>query len=198
MNKRKEEILVGTRRGVVKCHIVNRLAEGERWYREATLAMKGLPWEFVLGKIGLHISTNMDEDGQCDECDEDDPGQKQPVDDEQETDQPYKKSYDSFHVSQRAIGKCWATDGCPPCRAIQRGGNCAGRIGFSNSKMCRERIIELMRNDPENRHATNKSKTDLDDGKLDQLSRGELAIMVKRVKDVINHINKKIKTEQNK
>ena len=59
VNERTEEILVGTRRGVIKCHTVSRLAEGEQWDREAILAMKGLPWEPVPGKIGQHIPTSM-------------------------------------------------------------------------------------------------------------------------------------------
>ena len=46
-----EEVLIGTKQGVVKCRIVERLGEEERWSRHNILTMCGTPWGANTRKI---------------------------------------------------------------------------------------------------------------------------------------------------
>ena len=59
VNERIEETLVGTKRGVVKCRIVDRLSETERWNKDNILEMAGEPWEPVPGKESQHLPVDI-------------------------------------------------------------------------------------------------------------------------------------------
>ena len=63
VSERTEEILIGTKRGVVKCRTVERLGSAERWNRNNVLEMKGTPWEPIPGKDDQHIPVDIAENG---------------------------------------------------------------------------------------------------------------------------------------
>ena len=107
------------------------------------------------------MPVNLDDNGvEYEEDSEAKEDKHEEIDDEAE-ETPYKKSADSFHVSQKAIGKYGTIDGCPACRAIQRRGNGVGRIGYNHSKECRERVMDAMQNDPEYRQLAKKTRPEV-------------------------------------
>ena len=60
----KNEHIIGTENGVVKCSSVRCLDEVGNFDIEAIRAVKGTPWAPVPGRKSLHIPTNIEEDGQ--------------------------------------------------------------------------------------------------------------------------------------
>ena len=64
VSERIEEILIGIRNGVVKCRIVERLGDKERWNKDIVLGMAGIPWEPVPEKNDQHIPVDIAEDGE--------------------------------------------------------------------------------------------------------------------------------------
>ena len=192
VNERTEETLIGTKHGVVKCRTVSRLAGSDQWSRSAVMEMKGLPWEPVPGRPGPHIPVNINEHGQCDDHDYDDLPVQPTFDDEDETERTYKKGTDKFHVSQRAVAKFGETPGCPACRTIQRRGAGSGRIGFSHSQSCRERITELMKHDPEYSQLVGKRSQEGVEKEIKMLTEQDLGVQKKHVRDAIHHIRRKV------
>ena len=70
------------------------------------------------GRPGQGIPVSIDNDGECQDGEADDNVYKRnDVDDEIE-DQAYRKITDSFHVSQKAISKYGAIEGCAACNVI--------------------------------------------------------------------------------
>lgn len=61
--ERIEEVLVGTRQGVVKCRAVTRLLDGEKWRADVIESMKGLPWEPVIGRQSATTPVAIQENG---------------------------------------------------------------------------------------------------------------------------------------
>lgn len=69
--ERTEETLIGTAQGVIKCRVVNRLPEGDRWNLKLVAEMQGVPWEPVLGRSSDHIPAQIGNNGQImDEAEE--------------------------------------------------------------------------------------------------------------------------------
>ena len=64
MIERTEEVLIGTKRGVVKCWTVERLDIAERWDKNNILEMVGTPWEPVPGKDDQHIPVDIVDNGE--------------------------------------------------------------------------------------------------------------------------------------
>lgn len=62
-SERSEEVQIGTKYGVVKCRIVNRLDEDERWSKAGILEMRGALWEPVFGKHNQHILADVADNG---------------------------------------------------------------------------------------------------------------------------------------
>ena len=120
------------------------------------------------------------------------------VNSEDETEKPYRKSNDRLHVSQRAIWRFGVIEGCPACRVIQRRGNGAGRVGFSHSQACRDRITELMSNDSEYKHLVKGNQQVGDDGKFEALTIEDITIKIKHVKNAINLIKASMAAQRDK
>ena len=161
VNERTEEIIIGTSRRVVKCRTVSRLADGDQWCHDTIAQMKGLPWEPVPGRPNQGIPTNINEDGDCQDEEADEITHKANGTEDEPEEQAYRKITDSYHVSQKAINRYGTTEGCPACRVIQRRGYGAGRIGYNHSTACRERIVKLMRDNPEQKPTSKKTQQDL-------------------------------------
>ena len=158
VSERIEEVLTGTKYGVIKCRIVQRLDESERWKKSGIMEMKGAPWEPVIGKQSQHIPVDV-----ADNCDymgsdsENEEMKTEEANDEME-DKEYRINIDKFHVSQKAIRKFGTTSGCAACAAIKAKGDQPGRVGKHHSDECRKRIIEAMELDPQYRHLVQKLK----------------------------------------
>ena len=88
--ERTEEVIVGTTRGIVKCRIVNRFADNERWNRDMVLGMMGVPWETILGRRSVHIPVEITEEGH-----------EVPVDDEINENKHSKKKTRALRLSCR-------------------------------------------------------------------------------------------------
>lgn len=118
--ERTEETIIGTKRGVLKCRTVSRLAEHERWDKEAVLNMKGLPWETIPGKVSMHIPVEITDGGQEVQVDEE--VNKVPGNDEDgdEATVKLRGGPDKLHISRKAIAKYGTTPGCPACNEITR------------------------------------------------------------------------------
>ena len=158
VSERTEEILIGTRNGVVKCRIVERLGAKERWNKDAVLGMVGTPWEPVPGKNDQHIPVDIAEDGEnMGSESENEEIQPERIDDEL-AEQGYKSNVDKFHVSRKAIMRFGETKGCPACSAIKTRGDVPGRIGKHHSEECRRRILHEMESDPQYRHLVKRNR----------------------------------------
>ena len=97
INERTEESLIGTSRGVIKCRTVARMAEDRRWNADIILGMKGVPWEFVPGRIHFQIPTNTDDDGNAGEDADTDVKEPMPLDEETAGTPALKGGQDSLH-----------------------------------------------------------------------------------------------------
>ena len=162
---------------MIKCHIVSRLAEDERWDRDVILEMKGLQWEFAPGKAKQHIPTSIHEDGRCNDYEEDDLPYGQPMDNETETERPYKRKIQTIVMRHR-----WRKEDLEQQTdaqfAEQYKEEAMALARFNHAKTCRERIIELMKDDPEYKHVANKSETEHDNGEVECLTQEDSAIIV--------------------
>ena len=63
INARTEEVYVGIEKGVVKCRIIRRLPEEQRWDSELLHKMSGTPWQPVPGYRSDHVPVEIGEDG---------------------------------------------------------------------------------------------------------------------------------------
>ena len=142
---------MGTTSGVIKCRIVNRLAEEDRWSMEFVLGMQGAPWQPVPGRHGQHILVEINENGEM--LDEEEENETPPREDKNfdEEDLDYQKKTHSLHVSRKAILKYGTTEGCPACNAINRRGHLGGRVGYNHNEICRRRVMQAMLEDLEYR-----------------------------------------------
>lgn len=157
--ERTEETIIGTQRGVIKCRIVSRLAEGDRWNKEMINGMPGLPWQPVPNRHGQHIPVEIDENGEVPgevEENEKPPKEDTGVDEE---DLGYQKKVHGLHVSRKAIANYGVIEGCPACNAINKRGHLTGRIGYNHNTTCRTRILQVMRDDTEYRRLVHKHET---------------------------------------
>ena len=102
VSERTEEVLVGTKRGVVKCRIVERLGDKDRWSRTNVLEMICNPWEPVPGRDDHHIPVDIVDNGDCmgsESENDDNPTDK--IDDE-EDDQVYKSTTGAIQSTEQA------------------------------------------------------------------------------------------------
>ena len=60
---RTQEVLISTERGVIKCRIVTRLPDKERWNGKQTLRVIGTSWELVPGRADRRIPVVIDNGG---------------------------------------------------------------------------------------------------------------------------------------
>lgn len=58
---------------------------------------------------------------------------------------------DRFHISRKAIAKHGVITGCPGCNETARRGQRPGTFIYRISNRCRDRIVEMMKGDPEYR-----------------------------------------------
>ena len=134
VSERIEEVLIGTRNGVIKCRIVSRFAETDRWNRENVLKMVWTFYEPILGRPSQHIPVDVIDDGGFMEFDsENEEFPKEIIDDEAD-DQEFKVGIDKFHVSRKAIKEFGEIVGCPACGLFKTRGNQPGRIGNITQK----------------------------------------------------------------
>ena len=147
--ERIEEIIIGTMNGVVKCRIVTRLFESQRWDADIVTKMKGVPWEPVAGRICLQIPMDVEDHGETIELEE---RERIPLEEDGEhgeAETPFRRGPDKLHISRKAINKYGTTDGCPACETVKRRGNQLGRLGQHHSQECRQRVMDRMQSDPE-------------------------------------------------
>ena len=67
--EKTEEVIIGTKHGVVKCRTVNRLSDGNQWNGDLVLSVGGWPWEPIFGRRGMHIPVDVEDDSEDPEGD---------------------------------------------------------------------------------------------------------------------------------
>lgn len=147
VNSRTEEVLIGTRRGVVKCRTTKRLPEGQRWDATLVREMKGTHWQPVPGHLPDHTPVEIKEDGSKAgrEEEDDDPVSYKPVPLEEDVDKTlevYRSRNTGTRVAHNDIGKYGATPGCIACRHFTEGNKLP--YGVMHSKACTQRIQECI------------------------------------------------------
>ena len=168
VSERTEEMLIGTRDGVVKYRTVDRFSEVHRWNNDNVLEMDGTSWEPVLGEQSQHIPVDVVGDEECMGSESENVDSKDEKIDDEIAEPVFRGGVDKFHVSKKAIRRCGETPDCVACLTIKNRGDIFGRIGNHHLEDCRKRILENMTGDPEYRHLAKKYK-EIVDGKNDQV-----------------------------
>ena len=133
--ERTEEVIIGTKDGVVKCRIASRLLEDCQWNREMILQVQGTPWQPIPGKHSMHIFVDIDDDSENVDGDhERDVRPAEALDDEVPVDM--RGGTDRFHISRTAIAKYGVTTGCPGCNELARRGSPPGKLNYRHSNEC--------------------------------------------------------------
>ena len=192
--ERTEETLIGTPNGVIKCRTISRFAEGDRWNVEMVVNMAGVPWQPIPTKTGQHIPVEVNENGDVpDEHQEIEEPPKARAEADEEELEYYRRAH-NLHISQKAINKYGATEGCPACSVINRRGHMSGgRLGYNHNTACRTRILEEMRSDPEYRRLMYKREPHQEAGELEILTEEQVAERRHNVQRAINVIEQRYK-----
>ena len=160
---RAQEVLIGIKHGVIKCRIVTRLAEQERWDVEQVTVVRGTPWEAVPGRNDRRVLVAIDHRGngvQPMDDEDDAQEQSQPHGETEEALVQFRGGPDKFHVSKRAVERYGPTEWCPAGTSIIKKGLVSGRAGANHNDICRQRITTAMGNDPQYRQLMQKHKKD--------------------------------------
>lgn len=143
--ERTEESIIGTEKGIIKCRIVNRLPEDQRWDKQRVLSMRGSPWSPVPSAKGDHILVEIKGTGEPTTPEEETIDTQEEITFEEETNMPNAPSTSGckgsgiieFHIKKPMVQKYGYTDGCPACqklKGISRDGRAPpGRLGVNHS-----------------------------------------------------------------
>ena len=174
-SERTEDVLIGTKHGVVKCRTVSRLSEAERWSKNGILDMRGTLWQPIFGRYNQHIPVDIADNGDHMGFDSENEDVTTDVVDDETGEKEYTTNTDKFHVSQKAIKRSGTSTGCAACNAINERGGRPGRIGHHHSNECRKRMLEAMSSDPQYRHLIQRLRdSQADDGDQGKASLGNI------------------------
>ena len=110
IHDQSNEAIIGTRDGVVKARDVKRKAtDEERWNGENFDAVKGVPWEPVPGRGGIELRSRVHIPEEAEEV-------SKPMSGE-----PREFKYRRARITKEDIRKAGFTEGCPGCKAVNRG-----------------------------------------------------------------------------
>ena len=147
INARTEEVLIGTKKGVIKCRTIKRLPESQRWDAALMHPMKGTHWQPVPGHASDHIPVEIADDGSRpnrEQEDSDDVEYKPiPIDeDHAKGPKTYQSRQTGIRVSHADIGKYGATPGCSACEHLSMGKGIP--YGLRHSKACMDRVEQCI------------------------------------------------------
>lgn len=99
----------------------------------------------------MQVPVGIDENG--DAGDDADTDRREPIPlEEDAAEKPtFKVGQDRLHTSREVITKYGTTEGCPACAQIDKRGHMPGRFGYNHYGICRTRVTNAMRHDPEYR-----------------------------------------------
>ena len=143
-SRSSNEIIVGTREGVVRAYTVRRREEGQQWDGNLIKEMKGTPKAPDPSKEGFNIPTKVNFD-----ADEDAPAEEKQTD---------KIDIRRMRITPDLLKKHGYTDGCEGCR-FKRAGLEGSR---PHTEVCRKRLAEAMDKDEDGRRKIEKEKVRLD------------------------------------
>ena len=193
--ERTEEIIIGTKYGVVKCRTVSRLSEMDQWNKEMVLQMRGTPWEPVPGKQNMHIFVEVDDDGEDPEGDHGcDVRPTEILDDEVPVET--RGSIDKLHISRKAITRYGVTAGCPGCNELIRRGSRPGKINYHHSDECRKRLIEHIEEDPSYRRLLERHGFTLDMVQSEILTEPQIQEKRALIRNAVYEIQRKERQRQ--
>ena len=134
-NRNSNEVLVGTKEGVVKAYALKRMEEDKRWDPELIKSMQGTPQQPDPTKASRSIPIRI----KFDAADNVEPDESAPA----------RKEGDPrrFRITQAILTKYGYTEDCEGCR-FKRAGLTEAR---SHSETCRQRLIGAMNEDVKDR-----------------------------------------------
>lgn len=97
--ERIEEVIIGTQQGVIKCRVVNRLPENQRWNKDLVVNMTGSPWNLILRIKGDHIFVENKEDGKPTTPAEENVEEEEEIPVEEEINMPSKPATPGYNES---------------------------------------------------------------------------------------------------
>ena len=193
--ERTEEMIIGTKDGVVKCRTVSRMSKDDQWNGEMVVHMKGLPWELVPGKRSMHIPVDINDDGIDPEGDRGkDVRPAGALDDDVPDD--VRGGADKFHISRKAIAKYGLTPGCPGCNELARRGQLPGKLLYHHSETCRQRVINHMKEDPEYRRLLHKHGYTMEVSVVEVMDQSQMKEKQKQVLRALDQIQRKERQQQ--
>ena len=148
MRLRSDEILVGTKDGVVKARSVCRHADQSQWDNEMAKQFRGTPRQPVPGIESDHVPATLGrkkvEDADTGEAIvEEDPEEEKG--EQERTQMAPEAPVRGMYISKKLIEKHGKTEGCPGCKAI------GIRRSVTHSEECRQRIRKMMESNEEGR-----------------------------------------------
>jgi len=131
--RNSNEVLIGTKEGVVRAYTVWRFPEGEQWDADMILNMKGTPQRPDPSKPGLQIPIRVRFDG--------------PKEDEVRKSEPARREDERrrLRITAKDLQKYGYTDKCEGCKFKKLG----WKEHRPHSEVCRRRLREAMEGDAE-------------------------------------------------
>ena len=110
-----------------------RLTSGEQWNYEMVIQMRGLPWEPVPGKRGMHIPVDVDDQGDDPEGDRGrDVRPTGALEDEDPVE--LRGGLDKLHISRKATIKFGHIVGCAGCNELLRSVHVNHKVCISTAR----------------------------------------------------------------
>ena len=191
--ERIEETIIGTKEGVVKCRSASRLANGNQWNKDLVMHMRGWLWEPILGKPSMHIPVEIHDNGEDPERDYG--VASRPIDVLDEHRVEVRGSSDTFHISRKAINKYGMTIGCPGCNDLANRGQRKSTLIYNHSDECRNRIIDMMKGDPEYKRLLEKHGYAMALDHMELRTKERLQEINHNIQGAIDEIEKKVARE---
>ena len=144
------EVLIGTKEGVVRAYDVKRRPEEERWNAEMIKNMKGTPQQPDPSKPGASIPIQVTFD-------------KDDAEEEAKAQAPKRENeFRRMRLNKEILEKYGYTEGCEGCRCQRAGIRDEKGRGRPHSEICRKRLMEAMEKDEDGRKAIEWEKNRLD------------------------------------
>lgn len=148
VNARTEEVFIGTKKGVVTCRTIRRLAEAERWDAKLVHEMEGTTWQPVPDIKSDHTPAETDDDGTPHSRGEEDEDAVEykpfPVEEDVDTSKRQTRSSKviDIRVTHKDVTKYVATPGFLACEYVRQNRTIA--VGVAHPEECRQRIREAV------------------------------------------------------
>ena len=147
LQRRSNEVIVGTESGVFKARTIRRMAPDQKWNIEFIKKMVGTVYEPVPGRPGETITMGADMDGAVvPRQEEGEPSEVINITvNEPKEPAPARRMY----VRKADVEKYGATEGCNGCAGVLTGEKWPNGKTIPHTNGCRDRMRKLMEDDDE-------------------------------------------------